>query len=81
MQPAAETTGNRRQWELDALEEQSSGRSFPGREAAFGLSHSAGRVPVTPAIKIDSALMDRLAEDVIRRVERRARIERERRGL
>jgi hypothetical protein len=32
-------------------------------------------------MKLDPALVDRLADDVIRRVERRVRIERERRGL
>jgi hypothetical protein len=31
--------------------------------------------------KLDPALMDRLANDVIRRMEKRVRIERERRGL
>jgi hypothetical protein len=30
---------------------------------------------------VDAALADRLAEDVVRRVEKRIRIERERRGL
>jgi hypothetical protein len=30
---------------------------------------------------LDPALVDRLADDVIRRVERRLRIERERRGI
>lgn len=40
---------------------------------------AAGIVPVIAAL--DSAAADRLAEDVVRRVERRLRIERERRGL
>ena len=81
MQPAAEIAGNRRQWDLDALEEPSHGRSFTGKEAVSGMPHLSGHAPATPAIKIDSALMDRMADDVIRRLERRARIERARQGL
>jgi hypothetical protein len=38
------------------------------------------RVPVRTA-DFDPGVLDRLADDVIRRVERRVRIERERRGL
>jgi hypothetical protein len=37
--------------------------------------------PVSPPMILDPALVDRLAEDVIRRVERHVRIERERRGV
>jgi hypothetical protein len=33
------------------------------------------------AVALDPALAERLADDVIRRIDRRARIERERRGL
>jgi hypothetical protein len=33
------------------------------------------------ALRLDTATVDRVADEVIRRVERRARIERERRGL
>lgn len=39
------------------------------------------RPAVLPAASVDSRLLDRLTDDVIRRVERRIRIERERRGL
>jgi hypothetical protein len=80
-QANAENPGNRRQGGLDALEEQSRGRSLTGKEAAFEMPHTSGNSPATPAIKIDSALIDRLTDDVIRRVERRARIERARQGL
>ena len=38
-------------------------------------------VPVSPPMILDPALVDRLAEDVIRRVEKHIRIERERRGV
>ena len=41
----------------------------------------APAAPPVRATSLDPALVDRLADDVIRRVERRARIERERRGL
>ena len=44
-------------------------------------SSSAGRSATRPITKLDPALMDRLTDDVIRRVEQRARIERQRRGL
>jgi hypothetical protein len=37
--------------------------------------------PVLLAASVDARLLDRLTDDVIRRVERRIRIERERRGL
>ncbi|HEV8209501.1 MAG TPA: hypothetical protein VGP77_05245 [Vicinamibacterales bacterium] len=38
------------------------------------------RIPVRPG-DFEPGVLDRLADDVIRRVERRVRIERERRGL
>ena len=45
-------------------------------------AHPATAAPLTTqAATLDPALMDRLTDDVIRRVERRIRIERERRGL
>ncbi|HEU4870844.1 MAG TPA: hypothetical protein VFT08_08345 [Pyrinomonadaceae bacterium] len=40
-----------------------------------------GRTTQTQITKIDPGLLDRLTDDVIRRVEKRARIERQRRGL
>jgi hypothetical protein len=43
-------------------------------------AHKA-RPPVLSAASVDARLLDRLTDDVIRRVERRIRIERERRGL
>jgi hypothetical protein len=44
-------------------------------------STPTGRTTQTQITKIDPALLDRLTDDVIRRVEKRARIERQRRGL
>lgn len=44
-------------------------------------STSVERSAAPPVMKLDPLVMDRLAEDVIRRVEQRIRIERERRGL
>lgn len=43
-------------------------------------AHKA-RPPVLSAASVDARLLDRLTDDVIRRIERRIRIERERRGL
>jgi len=81
MQPSAEIAVNERQLDPRELSHQAQGRSFPGKEAASGMSHPSGSATALPAMKIDSVLMDRLADDVIRRVEQRARINRERRGL
>ena len=80
-QSAAEITANERQPDPRELARQAQGRSFPGQEAAPGMPHPSGHAPAPPAMKIDSGLMDRLADDVIRRMEQRARINRERRGL
>jgi len=56
-------------------------RTSMRHDATHPVSARAER-PVTPQItKFDPALLDRLTDDVIRRVERRMRIERERRGL
>jgi hypothetical protein len=67
-------------------------RSTASRSDAFN-THAAATsnraaelvtaLPTRPAtaLRLDSATADRLAEDVIQRVERRVRIERERRGL
>jgi hypothetical protein len=56
-------------------------RTFASPAASHPASAAAPTVPQQQVTAIDSALMDRLAEDVIRRVERRVRIDRERRGL
>jgi hypothetical protein len=77
-QPSAETASNERQVDLREVVHQAHGRSYSEKEATSGMSQAFEH---TPALKIDSGLVDRLADDVIRRVERRARIERERRGL
>jgi len=56
-------------------------RSFSGQRSS---PESVAAVPQPNAqqiTKLDPALVDRLTDDVIRRVERRVRIERERRGL
>ena len=49
----------------------------PARRGARAIAGAAGARPR----RCDPALVDRLADDVIRRVDRRVRIERERRGL
>lgn len=65
----------------------------PAREAAstaplartpgsgLGADAPARAVPPLRATVLDPALADRLVDDVVRRVEKRLRIERERRGL
>ena len=54
-------------------------------QAAASSFHSPEKLPsIVPSIQqrvLDPALIDRVAEDVIGRVERRIRIERERRGV
>jgi hypothetical protein len=53
----------------------------PARAALPALASAAGPREPTLAAALDPALADRLADDIIRRVERRVRIERERRGV
>ena len=77
----ADKAGNTQKWALDAGEERPHGRSFTGKEADYGTFQYSGSAPPPPVVKMDSAMLDRLTDDVIRRVERRARIERARQGL
>ena len=56
-------------------------RSVPNREAVQAVIPTIERVASVQLSKLDPGLMDRLADDVIRRVEKRLRIERQRRGL
>lgn len=60
---------------------QTPGRSLSGAAAVSGMTTPFGVTQPTSTLKLDSNLIDRLADDVIRRVERRARINRERRGI
>ena len=78
---AAGIAGNDLQPDSRELAHQSLGRSIAGQESSSEMHHPFGHAPGAPAMKLDSSLMDRLTDDVIRRVERRARIERARRGL
>ena len=80
-QPPAETADNERQVDHRELVHQAHSGSYPQRDTTSGMPQAFGHTPVPAVLKIDSGLVDRLADDVIRRVERRARIERERRGL
>ena len=54
-------------------------RNQASSHAAGGAVAAEARAPVIA--RLDPALIDRLADDVIRRVERHIRIERERRGV
>lgn len=67
----------------------------PGVEGAAAVARVAGATPVSAeavqasdiarearrALLLDAAFTDRLADDVLRKVDKRVRIERERRGL
>lgn len=56
-------------------------RSHPGLESSVGVAPLLERAVATQVAKLDPGVLDRLTDDVIRRVEQRMRIERERRGL
>ena len=69
----------RHQQVLDSTEPSS--YSVANQQAAVAVARAMEAAAAIPITKLDPALMDRLANDVIRRVEQRVRIERERRGL
>lgn len=78
--PSTEVADHERGQDFSNSYEQPALRNFQSQQAA--------RVPASfeqPAVqqitKLDPSVLDRLTDDVIRRVEQRARIERERRGL
>jgi len=56
-------------------------RSLSGEEPASNLSPRGERASPQQLTQLDPAMLDRLTDDVIRRVEQRVRIERQRRGL
>jgi hypothetical protein len=60
---------------------RSAGRSFTTAEEPVKATPHFARAEAAPVATLDPSVMDRLADDVIRRVEQRIRIERERRGL
>ncbi len=68
---------------LETIEpsERPSVRSASNQQTAVDVARMMEQVAATPITKLHPALIDRLANDVIRRVEQRVRIERERRGL
>lgn len=67
--------------DLSASSQRSPARVFPAPETAPEAPPRSGRPAAPQVMNLDSGMLDRLADDVIRRVEKRARIERERRGL
>ena len=69
----------RHQEVLDSNE--SGSQSVANQQTAVAVARAMEAAATIPITKLDPALMDRLANDVIRRVEQRVRIERERRGL
>ena len=57
------------------------GRALATQPKAPAVSPTTAQPPIVHPAKLDASLMDRLTDDVIRRVEQRIRIERQRRGL
>lgn len=77
---STEVADPERHQEFSNSYEQPALRSFQSREAAH-LPASFEQPAVQQITKLDPSVLDRLTDDVIRRVEQRVRIERERRGL
>jgi hypothetical protein len=55
--------------------------SLATMEEPVGASPQIAKAEAAPVATLDPSVLDRLTDDVIRRVEQRIRIERERRGL
>jgi hypothetical protein len=70
----------RRQNVIDSSEPLLS-HSSPTQSTQIDPAQTSDAATAGLVTKLDPALMDRLANDVIRRMEKRVRIERERRGL
>jgi hypothetical protein len=67
--------------ERSASSQASPAKSVSGQEAARAVSTAMERATAPQITRIDPGLLDRLTDDVIRRVEQKIRIERQRRGL
>lgn len=81
LRPPADFADNERHPELAESNQRLAVRSHQGQEVAVGVSPSVTRTGAPQVIRLDPTVLDRLTDDVIRRVEQRARIERQRRGL
>lgn len=79
LRPAAGVAVEVARADLPPPSQRASTRSFV--ETASEPTGRGERMAPAPLINLDPTLLDRLTDHVIRRVERRARIERERRGL
>ena len=79
VQTAAISDVDKRGTALSDSVNQTERHSQPGQESA-GVAPLLERA-ATQVTKLDPGVLDRLTDDVIRRVEQRMRIERERRGL
>jgi len=73
--------GDKRDPELSESISRTQARSQSGHEPAVSVAHLLERAAPMQVTKLDPAVLDRLTDDVIRRVEKRMRIERQRRGL
>lgn len=78
--PPAEVVDGEHQQATFASFDRPAVRSFQSQEV-INSSPSSERAALLPITKLDPSFVDRLTDDVIRRVEQRARIERQRRGL
>ena len=75
------TDDDKRGPELSESISRTQTRSQPGHEPAVDVAPLVERAVATQVTKLDPGVLDRLTDDVIRRVEQRLRIERQRRGL
>jgi hypothetical protein len=67
--------------EHSGTHQQQSGSSIRSQDALLAESSGIERTAALQAAQLDPGLVDRLTDDVIRRMEKRLRIERQRRGL
>jgi hypothetical protein len=79
--PAPTRNGAEAREHLMGLAKPSSSRAVAGDGPAKPVADRALPLATLRFAHFDAGLLDRLTDDIIRRVERRVRIERERRGL
>ena len=79
--PTPLNSDDKRGLELSESINRTQVRSQPAHEPAVGVAPLLERAAATQVTKLDPGVLDRLTDDVIRRVEQRMRIERQRRGL
>jgi hypothetical protein len=80
IRPTTEVAEAEHRPEVAASVQRSALRSFESQEPAK-ISAPIERLTAAQIVSLDPSFVDRLTDDVIRRVEKRAQIERQRRGL